>query len=57
MVDRTALMSLIVTRAAIAGGRRDLPLPQNRGDEGTGGEGAGGGRGAVIHACDDVRDS
>ena len=51
MMNMIALISSIITGAAIAGGHCDLPPPQNPGDGGKGGEGA---RGAVIHACDDV---
>ena len=38
MIDRTAIISSIVTRDAIASDRRDLPPPQN---PGKGGEGVG----------------
>ena len=41
MIDRTALLSSTVARDAIAGGRRDLPPPQNPGDGTKGAEGAG----------------
>ena len=40
-MDRTTLIMPIVIHNAIAGGRRDLPPPQNPGDEGKRGEGAG----------------
>ena len=42
MTDRTALISSIVTRAAIAEVRRDLPLPHHPVDKSKGGERAGG---------------
>ena len=37
MMERMTLVSLIVTRVAIAGGRRDLPPPQNPRDGDKGG--------------------
>ena len=37
MMERMPLVSLIVTRVAITGGRRDLPPPQNPGDGDKGG--------------------